>query len=169
MKLDIGCGPKKAPGFVGMDRHDYGDTDIIWNVEQYPWPLDENSCDELRSWHLVEHLKDLKPFLNEVHRVGKNGALFQFATPHFSSRDSWNDPTHIQHYSLHFTDIFTDGYLKGQWGNFELVDRRLSFGSFLYTWRSRLIFKVIGAKHWEKFFAWRHPASAIYVTLKVVK
>ena len=39
----------------------------------------------------------------------------------------------------------------------------------LDTWRSRLIFKVIGAKHWEKFFAWRHPASAIYVTLKVVK
>ena len=66
-------------------------------------------------------------------------------------------------------DIFTDGYLKGQWGNFELVDRRLSFGSFLYTWRSRLIFKILGAKHWEKFFAWRHPASAIYVTLKVVK
>ena len=39
IRLDIGCGANKAPGFVGMDMRALPGVDIVHDVEQYPWPL----------------------------------------------------------------------------------------------------------------------------------
>lgn len=56
IKLDIGCGASKNIGFVGMDYEQYGDVDIVHNVEQFPWPLPDESCVIAVCSHLVEHL-----------------------------------------------------------------------------------------------------------------
>ncbi len=56
IKLDIGCGASKNPGFAGIDYAQYGDVDIVHNVEQTPWPLPDESVVLAVSSHLVEHL-----------------------------------------------------------------------------------------------------------------
>lgn len=56
IRLDIGCGASKQPGFAGIDYFQYGDVDIVHNVEITPWPLPDNSVLTAIASHLLEHL-----------------------------------------------------------------------------------------------------------------
>lgn len=56
IRLDIGCGASKQPGFVGIDYEQYGDVDIIHNVELTPWPLPDECVLTAIASHLLEHL-----------------------------------------------------------------------------------------------------------------
>ena len=56
IKLDIGCGASKNPGFVGIDYTAYPGVDIVHDVESFPWPLPDECAAIAVSSHLVEHL-----------------------------------------------------------------------------------------------------------------
>ena len=118
--------------------------------------------------HIVEHLHDTLRFFAEIHRVAKHGAIVHIVTPHYSSRDSWVDPTHVKHFSLFFTSQIVDGtYLPEH--RYELVSTYLSFGSAIKTFPQRLWVKIFGYQSYERFVAWRWPARNIQIDLRVVK
>jgi hypothetical protein len=118
---------------------------------------------------VVEHISDQVGFFREIHRVAKNGAVVHLETPHFSSSNSWADPTHVRHFSLFFTDpMCGDGYLVDATGRFELLNRRVNFGPLLGSMRARLISRLMGYEKWERS-AFRLPARNIFIDLKVVK
>ena len=96
--LDIGCGEYKQKGFIGMDIRDLPGVDIVWDVEEYPWPLPDECVKTAMASHLVEHINPHKggflQFMDEVWRVMKVGGEFAIATPHGSSQGYLQDPTH---------------------------------------------------------------------------
>lgn len=57
IRLDIGCGQSKQPGFVGMDYFQYGDVDVVHNVEITPWPLPDECALVAMASHLLEHIQ----------------------------------------------------------------------------------------------------------------
>lgn len=61
IKLDIGCGGNKQPGFVGMDARGLPGVDIVWNVTRFPWPLPDACVIQAISSHLVEHIPPFQP------------------------------------------------------------------------------------------------------------
>lgn len=99
IRLDIGCGGSKiAPDWVGMDMRALEGVDIVHDVENYPWPLEDESVLCAVASHLVEHIAPHKfgfiNFMNEVWRVLKVGGEFAIATPHGYSPGYLQDPTH---------------------------------------------------------------------------
>lgn len=98
IKLDIGCGASKQPGFVGMDLRELPGVDIVHDVEVFPWPLPDECCSLAVASHLVEHINPHKgvflKFMDEVWRVMKKGGQFMIATPYAGSVGYWQDPTH---------------------------------------------------------------------------
>ena len=56
IKLDIGCGPNKEEGFIGIDVRDFPTVDIVHNIEKFPWPLPDNSVSLAISSHVLEHI-----------------------------------------------------------------------------------------------------------------
>jgi SAM-dependent methyltransferase len=56
VKLDIGCGQNKNPGFIGIDYEAYPGVDIVHNVELFPWPLPDACADVAVTSHLLEHI-----------------------------------------------------------------------------------------------------------------
>lgn len=57
IKLDIGCGNnKQSNGFVGMDVRDLPNVDIVHNIEQFPWPLPNDSVSLATASHVLEHI-----------------------------------------------------------------------------------------------------------------
>lgn len=56
VKLDIGCGQNKNPGFIGIDYEAYLGVDIVHNVELFPWPLPDECAHIAVTSHLLEHL-----------------------------------------------------------------------------------------------------------------
>ncbi len=169
-KLDIGCGANKPADFMGADIIAYEGVDYVFDVDAGEiWPIEDNAFDYVKLHHIVEHIHDIIHFFNELHRICKNDAIVHLETPHYSSHNSWQDPTHINHFSFFFTDAITEGYLSQRIPKFELVERKLSFGSFLHSWQARLYAALFGMNKYERYYAWRHPARNIKLDLRVVK
>ena len=168
-KLDIGCGRDKDPEFFGIDINNWPGVDLVWDMEKFPWPIEDNSFDYVKIIHVVEHINDQVGFFREIHRITSNDAVIHLETPHFSSSNSWADPTHVRHFSLFFTDqMCGDGYLVDVTGRFELIKRRVNFGSLLGSMRGRLVTALFGPERWERS-AFKMPARNIYIDLKVIK
>jgi hypothetical protein len=109
IKLDLGCGQRKQPGFIGVDVVKTKDADVVFDLFTYPWTfLADNSVDEIYAAHFIEHLPDLIPFMNEVHRVLKKAefdpknpnvptkGFARFIAPYHQNTRCWQDPTHKQ-------------------------------------------------------------------------
>ena len=118
-KYDIACGNNLQKGFVGIDIVKKGtQAKIECNVLVPPWPLEDNSADELFASHFIEHIPHgsngfndpFWDFFNEAWRVLKPGGLFRIITPYYTSVRAFQDPTHQR-----FIGEPTFFYLSKQW------------------------------------------------------
>lgn len=98
IKLDIGCGGNKQPGFVGMDIRPLPGVDIVHDMERTPWPLPDKCANLLVASHVVEHINPhggvFLRFMDEAWRILKYGGQFMIATPYAGSHGYFQDPTH---------------------------------------------------------------------------
>lgn len=96
MKLDLGCGPNKKEGHVGIDCRSFPGVDHVLDLGRDRWPFDDASVDEAHSSHMVEHLTSEQRihFVNELHRVMKKGAKAHIITPHWAAARAYGDLTH---------------------------------------------------------------------------
>lgn len=95
MKLDIGCGQRKQPGFKGADIVSSPEVDFVVDLEKFPWePFKDNSVEEVYCSHYIEHTPDLMKFMDEVWRICANDAKVTLIAPYYSSARAWQDPTH---------------------------------------------------------------------------
>jgi predicted SAM-dependent methyltransferase len=96
IKLDIGCGKSKQPGFIGVDSIAFEGVDKVMDVRKVPWDYADNSVDEIHTSHFVEHLtrEEWVPFFNEAYRVLKPKGILRVIVPHFSHACAHGDPTH---------------------------------------------------------------------------
>ena len=96
MKLDIACGQNKQEGFTGVDIVACEGVDVVHNLEQYPWPFENESVDEAFCSHYVEHTVCLMKFMDEVYRILKPGGKLTVVSPYYNSIRCWQDPTHTR-------------------------------------------------------------------------
>jgi predicted SAM-dependent methyltransferase len=96
MKLDLGCGTHKRPGFLGVDISPDCAADIVHDLRVTPWPFDDQSVDDVHCAHFFEHLTGAERvrFMEELYRVMKPGAVARMITPYWTSMDAVQDPTH---------------------------------------------------------------------------
>jgi SAM-dependent methyltransferase len=98
MRLDIGCGESKQPGFVGIDMLDLPGVDIVHDLEETPWPLPDECALTAVASHVLEHINPAKGIfinvMNEIWRVMKPGGQFAFVVPYAGSHGYYQDPTH---------------------------------------------------------------------------
>lgn len=116
LKLDIGCGPNKREGHIGVDSIKFDKVDVVLNVcERFketelqeaqklglhigdfkPWPWKNESVESIHSSHFVEHLdaQERVHFVNELHRVLIPGGTAQIIVPHWAAGRAYGDPTH---------------------------------------------------------------------------
>lgn len=169
--IDLGCGPKKTPGSLGVDYYPYPGVDIVFDLNQGTWPLYDNQFEKVYAYHVIEHVKFIPSFLREIHRISRDQAQVHIVTPHFSSLDSWKDPTHRWHLSVEWFALFCepDKYLASQISRFEVIGSEVKFSSSLRNVIPKAICYFRGHKAWEKRHAFRYPAKNIHTTLQVVK
>jgi hypothetical protein len=115
MKIEIGGGVKpKGEGFINVDMLDC--ADIQCNLEDYPWPIDDDSADEIYSSHCIEHVYHYRDFLRECARIGKVGAKVEIRCPDSQSEMAMV-ATHKQIVSInamrHADHIFPDVHWDG--------------------------------------------------------
>jgi SAM-dependent methyltransferase len=95
--LDVGCGIKKAPGAIGVDRNPASAADVICDLDSFPYPFADSSFDRLQAIHVIEHVSDVIRTMEEFHRLVRPGGRVRLATPHYTDFSSFCDPTHRWH------------------------------------------------------------------------
>jgi SAM-dependent methyltransferase len=96
VKVDIGCGPNKKEGFVGVDVIAFEGVDIVMDAGKDKWPWEDGSVDEVNCCHVVEHFnaEQRVHFVNELYRVLKVKGTALIVTPHWASLRAYGDLTH---------------------------------------------------------------------------
>lgn len=94
MKLNIAGGQNNPEGFTNIDI--WEGADIVHDLEQFPWPIEDGSVEEAMCSHYVEHTKDLNAFMNEVSRILKPGGTCSVTAPYYNNIRAWQDPTHTR-------------------------------------------------------------------------
>ena len=171
--LDLGCGKNKQdPRAIGLDCQPGSHADIRCELGHFPWPVRSGCADKIYLSHFLEHQQDILQTMREVHRIAKPGAEVVAVTPHYSSPDSYTDPTHHYHLGLHTFDYFArDAFENFTYnaGGFEILERRLTFGGNFVLDNLGRFFAGCFPDFYEKHLAWIFPARNIFCRLRVIK
>jgi hypothetical protein len=81
MKLEIGGGNDfaRGNGWTNMDQLPGADIQHDLNVK--PWPVADDSVDEIYTSHCIEHVQCPISFLHECARIGKVGCTVEIRCP----------------------------------------------------------------------------------------
>ncbi len=170
--LNIGAGldPLRRPGTVTLDCNPATNPDVLHDLNSRPWPFETDAFDQIICRDVIEHMPNITETMEEIHRVGRSGALVQITTPHFSCANSFTDPTHLFHLGLFSFDYFTGA---NQWGfytkvRFKQTRRILYFYPGLFR-RPIAWFANRYPEMYEKKFAWIFPAWFIDFEFEIIK
>jgi spore maturation protein CgeB len=98
-KVDLGCGPTKPDGFIGVDIGFQPGVDIVADLNRR-FPFADSSIDVVRAHDTIEHLHDRLHTMNEIWRICKPGALVEILVPSTDGRGAFQDPTHVSYWNI---------------------------------------------------------------------
>lgn len=95
-KLNLGAGlSPQGGGFINHDIVVLPNIDVVWDLNEIPWPWGDNEFDLVRAFSVFEHLKnDLITTLNECWRIIKPEGILNVKYPTVSNLHLNDDPTH---------------------------------------------------------------------------
>lgn len=86
-----------------LDINKSHNPDVVWDLNDKPWPFEDETFDEVHAYEILEHLGqqgDYKGFFAdfmEIYRVLKPGGLLVASTPAPGSPWVWGDPGHTRY------------------------------------------------------------------------
>jgi predicted SAM-dependent methyltransferase len=167
--LNLGCGQKYYEHAVNLDVPTAKVRADIWHdLNVRPWPFDDNSFREVLAYDVVEHLRDVIPTMEEIHRVCCPGATVRITVPHFSCANAFTDPTHLHYFSLFSFDYVTGDHAFYTASRFRTIRREMLFHPTLVN---KLIWRLARRypAEYERRWAWIFPAWFLSFELEVVK
>ncbi|SDD36111.1 methyltransferase domain-containing protein [Actinokineospora iranica] len=94
--LDIGCGDtKQYPDSIGVDLRAARDVDVVADLRD-GLPFPDASADRVFAVHVLEHLVDFLPLVDECHRVLRPGGILHVLSPWWRYVNAVADPTHVR-------------------------------------------------------------------------
>lgn len=165
--LDVGCGTAKTPGAVGLDISADTDADIVHDLDEFPYPIEDNSFEEILAQDVIEHVAEPIRVFEELHRIATPGAKVQLRTPHFSSVLAYSDPTH-RHY---FSTMAIRSLAEPRFAHYTEVRFKVLTVNLDLWLPSRLLGIAALANRfpdaYEKYFAFWFPTMNIRATFEV--
>jgi len=105
--LDVGCGTAKIKEAIGIDIVKLPGVDVVHNLNEFPWPFEEESFDEIYMNDILEHLNNTVKVMEECHRLLKVRGKLHIKVPYWNHRHSFGDPTHVRYFSDNVWQFFT--------------------------------------------------------------
>tara|TARA_Y100000590_G_scaffold432152_1_gene547851 strand:- start:160 stop:717 length:558 start_codon:yes stop_codon:yes gene_type:complete len=93
-KLNLGSGDDIKPDFINIDFKQENGVDKVHNLNEYPWPFEDQSFKEVQAINVLEHLDNFIGAMEEIHRISLPGCLVKISVPYWNSSFAYIDPTH---------------------------------------------------------------------------
>jgi len=160
MKLNLGAGKDIRPGYLNHDIADLSGIHSVHNLDEYPWPWDDQSFSEVVAIDVLEHLDNFVRSVEEIHRILKPKGSVMIRVPYWNSWCAYADPTHKRGFheiTFQFFDYRSPYYIQRDYYTkacFKIIDEAfvLSPGEpyfhipkvgLIYI-RNKLLKKIIG-------------------------
>ncbi|MDQ5824955.1 MAG: class I SAM-dependent methyltransferase [Chloroflexota bacterium] len=171
--LHIGAGRRKIVGAVTLDINPALEPDVVWDLNQFPYPFPDDTFDTVVCEHVIEHLQNVIGVMEELHRVSRPGAKVWVRVPHFSSLNFNTDPTHIHAFSSRSFNYLCEGEPEQRYGYSTVTFRKLVARMDMRpaTPFNRLLMRVINRilPFYEEHLAYIIPGQELLFVLEVVK
>lgn len=124
--------------------------DVVWNLEDMPFPFDDETFDEIHAYEVLEHTGrqgDYKFFFaqfEEFYRILKPDGLLCATVPHWQSVWAWGDPSHTRTIQLESLTFLNQQEYINQVGKTPMSD-------FRYIYKAD--FEIVGYNTSEHNFA----------------
>jgi SAM-dependent methyltransferase len=171
--LHIGAGRKKIAGAVTLDINPCLNPDVVWDLNNFPYPFADSEFDLVVCEHVIEHLQHVISVMEELHRITRPGGRVLVRVPHFSSLNFNTDPTHVHAFSSRSFDYLCldTPYEKYDYSPVrfrKLVGRmdmqpHTTFNRFLMRTLNRIL------PFYEEHLAYIIPGQELLFVLEVVK
>jgi SAM-dependent methyltransferase len=163
--VNIGCGSRKHPGEIGLDRYRASAADLLADLNR-GLPFATGGVDEVVAEHVLEHVPDLVALMEEIHRVLAPGGVLKLEVPYFAHPDAYRDPTHVRFFTWESMDYFVDEMKPAAYTgvNFKYRRRDLGFGDGLNALIGRLRARA-SIRRYEKYWARSYPARVLRAEL----
>lgn len=112
--LDIGCGVRKRCGAIGMDINPRVSPDVLHDLNEIPYPFKDSTFNEIYADNIIEHLNDIIKVVEELHRIGKPGALVKIFVPYFRAKWAFIDPTHKHFFTVESFSYFDPDHVHSK-------------------------------------------------------
>lgn len=170
--LDLGCGKKKRPGTVGVDCSERHQADIIHDLNNIPYPFEEESVDFIYMDNVLEHLDAPMAVMEEIYRILKTDGGVKIIVPYFRSAWAFIDPTHKTYYTVDSFAYYDPDHIICQ--RYDYVTTRFKVERIIFneTIRSgrikRLIIRLANKwpNHYESYLSHLFPLDDITYYLK---
>jgi SAM-dependent methyltransferase len=106
--IELGCGERKRPGCIGIDRVDLPQVDIVADLEAGLPFLPDRSVDEIHCRSFLEHIENFEHLFTEMVRVLKDDGRACVFVPHFSNPYYYSDYTHKRPFGLYTFYYFAE-------------------------------------------------------------
>jgi predicted SAM-dependent methyltransferase len=68
-KLNLGSGEFLKDGFVNVDFHSISGPDVSHNLNEFPYPFEDDYFELIEADHVLEHLNDPFEVMGELRRI----------------------------------------------------------------------------------------------------
>ena len=126
--LDLGCGNNKVEGAIGLDNIALTGVNIVHDLLNFPYPIENESYDIIHLRHVIEHFdnKEINDMLNECHRILNINGKLMISVPHVFSIAAFTDISHKSYFTFNsgkFWDkTHSKSYYKDRVFLWDLVD-----------------------------------------------
>lgn len=173
--VDLGCGPRKAAGVIGVDCVGLPGVDIVHDLNDYPYPFAESSVDTIYLLNVIEHLDSVCLAMDELYRLLVPGGILYVVTPHYTDPASWRDPQHKWHLNSYSFDYFQGSY----YGHctFTVVQNYVQLARLWRLLGIELLINIqekvpslrFFRRFWEMYFCYAIRAKKMYLVLRAEK
>jgi hypothetical protein len=171
--LNLGCGSDIRHDCVNLDRSPLPGIDVIHDISMLPFPFPIGRFDRVICQDVLEHV-DIVSTMRELHRVISPGGTLEIRVPHFTSANTYGDPTHIRGFSVETFDFFCSKAGRDYYFDFhfaERVQRRISFSKGPSYALNYVIEPLVNASprmqvYYERSLIRIFPAVNVYIRLR---
>jgi SAM-dependent methyltransferase len=149
VKLNLGCGERRLPGYVNCDILPQVAADRHFDLNCFPYPFEDGCADEILLDNVLEHLAEIPPVMEELHRLLRGGGIVRIFVPYGKTDWALQDPTHRHYFTEKSMDYFCD-------------DRP-------YNYYSRVRFRLRAARLYGDSTTWLHRLRNLIPMKRVLR